>query len=206
MKVILVNGSPHAEGCTHAALAEVMGALQKHGIDAEIFHIGALPLSGCLGCRGCAGGGGCVIKDAVNDFALKAKDAAGFIFGSPVHYAAAAGAITSFMDRLFYAHGRSFRGKPAAAVVSCRRAGSTAALDQLNKYFTISGMPVVSSVYWNMVHGQTPADVAADAEGMQVMRALGANMAWLLKCIEAGRRAGIEMPAPEQRIFTNFIR
>lgn len=206
MKVLLVNGSPHAQGCTYTALCEVAAALEKQGIETELFQVGTKPISGCLGCGACIKTGKCVIDDVVNEFLEKAKDADGFVFGSPVHFANASGAITSFMDRAFYGKGAVYANKPAAAVMSCRRGGATATLDQLNKYFTISNMPIVSSQYWNMVHGNTPDEVRQDAEGMQTMRTLGINMAWLLKCIEAGKAAGIAMPEREAKVATNFIR
>lgn len=209
MKVILVNGSPHKAGCTFTALSEVAGELIKQGVEAEIFHIGIQPIRGCMGCDECAkrGGGKCVFHgDAVNEMIDMAESADGFVFGSPVHYAAAAGSIASFLDRVFYSGKRHFVYKPGAAVVSCRRGGATAALDQLNKYFTISSMPVVSSLYWNMVHGNTPAEVLQDLEGMQTMRQLARNMAWMLKCIAAGKAAGISLPQEEARVVTNFIR
>lgn len=207
MKVLLVNGSPHQKGCTYTALSEVASALETNGIATEIYQLGVKPISGCMGCNRCAKIGKCIIDDKVNEFNLKAQDADGFIFGSPVHYAAASGAITSFLDRAFYSGGSKYRYKPGAAVVSCRRGGSTAALDQLNKYFTISNMPVVSSQYWNMVHGTTPEEVRQDLEGMQTLRTIGNNMAWLLKCIEAGKAQGINIPEGEPtRARTNFIR
>ena len=210
MKVLLVNGSPHEKGCTYTALMEVAETLEKEGIGTDIFWIGNKPLSGCIACRICADKKKCVYDDRVNDFLAIAPSADGFVFGSPVHYASATGAITSFMDRAFYADrlsgGNSFYLKAAAAIVSARRAGATAAFDQLNKYFTISEMPVISSRYWNMVHGATPEDVKKDMEGLQVMRVLARNMAWFLKCTEAGRKAGIEFPAKEETIYTNFIR
>lgn len=208
MKVLLINGSPRANGCTYAALCEVAKELNNENITTEILHIGSKPIRGCTACGGCYDSkpGRCVFNDdLVNTVLEKAEEADGFVFGSPVHYAAASGGITSFMDRLFYA-GDCFKYKPGAAVVSCRRGGSTAALDQLNKYFTISNMPVVSSQYWNMVHGNTPEEVKQDHEGMQTMRRLGQNMAWLLKCIEAGRNAGVKNPNEENREWTNFIR
>ena len=206
MKVLLLNGSPHPHGCTYTALSEVAGALEKNGIETEIFQIGNQPVSGCVACGGCLKTGKCVISDGVNDFVEKAKSADGFVFGSPVYYASASGQISSFLDRAFYGKSAIFEGKPGAAVVSCRRAGSTASLDQLNKYFTISGMPVVSSRYWNMVHGNTPEEVVQDKEGMQVMRTLGNNMAWLLKCIELGKGQGVSFPEKEPAQKTNFIR
>ncbi len=206
MKVLLVNGSPHAKGCTYTALCEVANALEKQGVETEIFQVGTKPVSGCLGCGGCMKTGKCVIDDVVNDFIEKAKEADGFVFGSPVHYAAASGAITSFLDRAFFGKSDVYANKPGAAIMSCRRGGATATLDQLNKYFTISNMPIVSSQYWNMVHGQTPEQVRQDLEGMQTMRTLGTNMAWLLKCIEAGKAAGVPVPQREEKVATNFIR
>lgn len=206
MKVILVNGSPKANGCTYTALSEVEGALRKNGIETEIFQVGAKPVAGCIGCGACLLHGTCFVDDVVNEFVEKAKSADGFIFGSPVHYAAASGALTSFLDRAFYGKSGIFAGKPGAVVVSCRRGGASAAFDQLNKYFTISNMPVVSSQYWNQVHGNTPEEVMRDEEGMQTMRTLGNNMAWLLSCIEAGKKAGIAFPESEPAVKTNFIR
>lgn len=206
MKAILVNGSPHQHGCTYTALSEIADILQTEGIETEIFWIGNKPISGCLGCKACVKTGKCFINDTVNEFVEKAKNADGFIFGSPVHYAGASGMLTSFMDRTFYHKASAYQGKPAAAIASCRRGGASATFDQLNKYFTICSMPVVSSQYWNMVHGNTPDEVKQDLEGMQTMRTLGRNMAWLLKCIEAGKQAGIVFPQHEEKIATNFIR
>lgn len=210
MKVLLVNGSPHAHGCTYTALEEVASTLNDEGIETQIFQIGTKPLAGCIACKTCAKTGHCVFKDTVNDFLELAGNADGFIFGSPVHYAGAGGAITSFMDRLFYTDlnsGRkSFYLKPAAAVVSARRAGTTATFDQINKYFTLSEMPVISSRYWNMVHGAKPEDVKKDLEGLQTMRVLARNMAWFLKCKEAGVKTGVQFPMREEDIYTNFIR
>lgn len=208
MKVLLVNGSPHAKGCTYTALTEVERILQEEGIDTEIFHIGTKPISGCLACGTCRKTGRCTISDSVNDCLEKAKDADGFIFGSPVHYAAMGGAMTSFMDRLFYAAIGSdmFYLKPGACVVSARRAGTTAAFDQFIKYLTIREMPVISSQYWNVVHGNTPDEVKQDLEGMQIMRTLARNMAWFLRCKEAAEKAGVALPEKEPRVATNFIR
>lgn len=206
MKVLLLNGSPHLAGCTHRALLEISKELQTQRIDAQICQLGTELISGCRGCSYCKDKSECVIKDAVNNFADSAKDADGFIFGSPVHYAGASGSITAFMDRLFYSCGANFSYKPAAAVVSCRRGGASAAFDQLNKYFTINNMPIVSSQYWNMVHGNTPEEVEKDLEGLQTMRVLAQNMAWLLKSIAAGKEAGVELPKKEERARTNFIR
>lgn len=210
MKVLLVNGSPHEKGCTYTALMEVAGVLENEGIGAEVFWIGNKPLSGCIDCRTCMERKKCIFDDKVNEVLAVAQSVDGFIFGSPVHYAAASGAMTSFMDRLFFADllsGRqSFALKPAAAVVSARRAGTTATFDQLNKYFTISQMPIISSRYWNMVHGATPEDVQKDLEGLQTMRVLARNMAWILKCKDAGLKAGVPVPVQEENIYTNFIR
>ncbi|GAB6111853.1 flavodoxin family protein [Desulfomicrobium salsuginis] len=210
MHVILVNGSPHPHGCTFTALETVAAALDEWGVTTEIFQVGTKPLSGCIACRKCAKLGRCVFDDRVNEFVDLAEKADGFVFGSPVHYAAAGGAMTCFMDRAFYSSsgaGRPvFRLKPAAAVASARRAGTTATLDQLNKYMTLAEMPIVSSRYWNMVHGNTPDEVRQDLEGMQIMRVLGRNMAWLLRCKEAALKAGIPMPEAEQKVVTNFIR
>ena len=210
MKVLLINGSPHSNGCTYTALQEIANTLKIEGIDSDIFQVGTKPLAGCIACKVCAEKGQCVFNDRVNEFLDVAKDFDGFIFGSPVHYAAASGAITSFMDRAFYTNACSgknlFYLKPAAAIVSARRAGTTAALDQLNKYFTISQMPIISSNYWNMIHGAKPEDVAQDVEGLQIMRTLARNMAWFLKCKEAGQKAGVSLPASEERVFTNFVR
>ncbi|UQZ90616.1 flavodoxin family protein [Deltaproteobacteria bacterium Smac51] len=210
MKVMLVNGSPHQHGCTYTALQEIAETLKNEGIESEFFQVGNKPLSGCLGCGKCAELGHCVISDKVNEFTALARQADGFVFGSPVHYAAASGSITSFMDRAFYSGaasgGDAFYLKPAAAIISARRAGTTAAFDQLIKYFTISQMPVISSQYWNMVHGFTPDDVRQDLEGLQTMRVLARNMAWFLKCKEAGQKAGVPLPEKEKRAMTNFIR
>ena len=207
MKVLMVNGSPHKEGCTYTALKEVAKSLENNGIETEILWVGIGEIPGCIGCGSCAKTGeGCFRKDLVNEFVKKAAEADGYIFGSPVHYAAASGALTSFMDRAFYSGGGKMAGKPAATVVSCRRGGASAAFDQINKYYTINNMPVVSSQYWNQVHGSNAEEVVKDEEGMQTMRTLGNNMAWLLKCIEAGREKGIVFPDREPVIRTNYIR
>lgn len=211
MKVLLVNGSPHKNGCTYTALCEVAETLNNEGIETEIFWIQNKPIGGCIACKSCVKTGKCVFDDVVNACREKAAEADGFVFGTPVHYAAASGNMTAFMDRLFYSEfcgngGKAFSFKPAATVVSARRAGTTAAFDQMNKYYTISQMPVISSRYWNMVHGTAPQEVKQDAEGIQIMRMLGSNMAYYLKCIEAGRNAGVALPKPEAISFTNFIR
>lgn len=208
MKVLLVNGSSHKNGCTYTALSEVAGALEKNGIETEFFHLGTKAISGCIGCYSCLKKGKCFMNDQVNEFLEKAADADGFIFGSPVHFASSTGMLTSFMDRAFIVNmwSGALALKPAAAVVSARRGGTTATFDQINKYFTMSNMPVVSSQYWNLVHGNTPDEVQQDLEGMQTMRTLGNNMAWMLKSIEAGKAAGITLPEKEAPVLTNFIR
>lgn len=209
MKVLLVNGSPHKEGCTFTALSEVASALSADGIETEIFWIGRQALSGCIGCGACSQNGRCFMNDTVNDFLEKAADFDGFVFGSPVHFAAMNGAMTSFMNRAFFC-ARSgdtpLRGKPAAMVASSRRAGSISTLDQLSRYFVHGGMPVVPSQYWPMVYGNTPGEVRQDAEGLQIMRTLGHNMRWMLCCFEAGRQMQIDYPERETRLQTNFIR
>lgn len=208
MKVLLINGSSRKEGCTFTALTEVAKSLEMNGIDTEIIHLGANAIRDCVGCGACKGNdNGCIFKDdIVNEIIEKAKTADGFIFGSPVYYAHPSGRILSLMDRLFYAGARHFVFKPAAAIVSARRAGTTASIDAITKHFTINQMPVVSSNYWNMVHGNSPDDVKQDLEGLQIMRVLGENMAWLLKCIEVGKNTGINPPQTEKKIWTNFIR
>lgn len=206
MKVLLINGSPHKEGCTYTALDAVAKSLQEEGIEAEIFHVGNKPIAGCMGCGACVKLGKCKFDDTVNECAKIAKESDAIIIGSPVHYASASGMATSFMDRLFYSSGGAYKYKLGAVVASARRAGTTAALDQLTKHFSISNMPIISSCYWNMVHGNTPEEVKQDLEGMQIMRTLGKNMAWMLKCVEAGKQAGINRPESEAKVKTNFIR
>lgn len=207
MKVLLVNGSPNEHGCTDAALNVVAKALQENGVETEIFWIGKKPIGGCMACRACFKLGKCVQDDIVNEFTAKAKEADGFIFGSPVHYAAMSGNLTAFMDRAFYSGGKdTYAHKPAAGILSARRAGTTAAFDQINKYFTINQMPIVSSRYWNMVHGSVAEDVIKDEEGVSCMRVLGNNMAYLLKCIQAAKAQGILPPENEPVVRTNFIR
>ncbi len=211
MKVLLVNGSPHKDGTTHRALREVADTLEKNGIETEIFWIGNRPLSGCIACKKCAELGKCVFHDTVNECREKAMEADGFIFGTPVHYAAASGAMTAFMDRLFYSEfcgnqNQAFYLKPAAAVVVARRAGLTSTYDQLNKYFGLHEMPIISSRYWNLVYGTNAEEAEQDAEGMYTMRVLGENMAYFLRCREAADKLGIRLPEREQPTFMNFIR
>ncbi len=206
MKVLLINCSPHAFGCTYTALQEIAQELRQQGLETEIFHVGNDPVQSCTGCGACKQLGRCVHDDVANVVLDKAAKADGLVIGAPVHYAAPCGTASALLGRVFSAGSAALRFKPAAAVVSCRRAGSTAALDVLNKYFMINQMPVVSSRYWNMVHGNTPEEVRQDIEGMQIMRTLGRNMAWMLKCIEAGKEAGISPPPTEPRVQYNYIR
>ena len=207
MKVILVNGSPHKNGCTYTALAEVAGALEKEGVHTEIFQLGTDPIAGCIACGVCNKTGKCFRDDLVNEFLERAEDADGFVFGSPVHYVGLRRALFLYGSRCFMQIEKTACcPMPTAAVVSCRRGGASAAFDRINKYFTISNMPIVSSQYWNMVHGLTADDVKKDLEGLQTMRTLGVNLAWLLKSIEAGRAAGVEIPIKETSAVTNFIR
>ena len=210
MKVLLINGSPRPQGCTYPALREVADALEREGVDTEILQIGAEPIRGCIACGGCSrqGNGRCVFgDDRVNEALALAAECDGLVIGSPVHEASASGGITSFLDRMFYAGGRSLRGKVGAVVVSARRAGTTAAIDQLSKYFSICGMPVAPSQYWPMVHGNTPEQVRQDEEGLQIMRTLGRYMAYMIKSFALAREHGITPPEPEaERKITNFIR
>ncbi|MGN0162705.1 MAG: flavodoxin family protein [Candidatus Ornithomonoglobus sp.] len=205
MKVLIINGSPHKNGCTYTALCEVARSLGENGVDSEIVWIGNGAVHGCIACGGCGKTGRCVFDDGVNEISDKMAECDGLIVGSPVYYASPNGSVYSLLDRLFGIC-PSLAHKPAAAVVSARRGGTTAAIDGLNKYFTIRQMPVVSSTYWNMVHGSKPEDVLQDKEGLQSMRNLGKNMAWLIKCIEAGKKAGIDIPVAETAEKTNFIR
>lgn len=206
MKVLLLNGSPHPKGCTYTALREIQRTLEKHGIEGEILHIGGQVIAGCLGCGKCRGGNPCIIDDSVNALSARLEEFDGMIVGSPIYYAGPSGQCTAFLDRLFYSASSKLKRKPGAAIVSCRRGGASAGFDRLNKYFAINSMPVVTSQYWNQVHGNTPEEVLQDEEGMQTMRTLAENMAWLLKCIAAGRDNGVPEPNEEPKLRTNFIR
>lgn len=206
MKVVLVNGSPHEHGCTYTALAEIAAELERQGVDSEIIHIGKEAIHGCIACGHCGKAGACVFDDVVNRVAGKLMEADGLVFGTPVYYAGISGQLKSFMDRLFYAYGRKLSHKPAAAVVSARRGGCLAAFDDVNRYFSISCMPIVTSQYWNQVHGSCADDVRKDEEGLQTMRTLARNMAWLLQCINVARQQGISAPEREPVLRTNFIR
>ena len=206
MKVLMINGSPNEHGCTYTALCEVGGVLAKHGIETEMFYIGKKPVAGCIACMKCQTAGKCVFDDEVNKMSARLDEFAALVVGSPVYYAAPAGQLCAFLDRLFFSSGGRMAGKLAASVVSCRRGGSTAAFNRLNMYFMMNNMVVPTSQYWNQVHGNTPEEVRQDREGLQTMRMLARNMAWLLRCIELGRIAGLSAPLPEPRDRTNFIR
>lgn len=207
MQVLLLNGSTRKDGCTCLALRKAAEALHGQGIETELVQMGSGPVRDCIGCDGCAGKGRCVFDgDMVNEIIAKAETADGFVFGSPVYYAHPSGQILSLLDRVFYAGGAAFAHKPGAAVVTARRAGTTAALDVLNKYLLDAEMPIVSSTYWNMVFGPVPEQIAQDAEGLQTMENLGRNMAWLLACVEAGRRQGCTPPQTRRDHWTNFNR
>ncbi|MCR5659702.1 MAG: flavodoxin family protein [Bacteroidales bacterium] len=205
MKALLINGSPHVNGCTFTALSIVAEELQKNGIETEIVHIGNKDIRGCIACGKCAELGHCVFNDMVNEVASKLEQADGLVVGSPVYYAGPNGTLTNLLDRLFYSAHYDLRMKVGAAVVSARRGGTTAAFDRLNKYFTISEMPIASSRYWNMVHGHTPEDVMQDEEGVQIMRILGRNMAFLIRAIATERERN-GLPEKEVTKYTNFIR
>jgi multimeric flavodoxin WrbA len=200
-RVLLVNGSPHSAGCTFTALSEVAAALAKDGVESEWWQLGKAPVQGCIACKGCKKTGRCVVAEDANAVAEKLRAADGVVVGTPVYYAAPNGALCALLDRVFYSASRTFRGKPAASVVSCRRGGASAAFDRLNKYFTLSEMPLAASQYWNSVHGNTPEEVRRDAEGLQVMRTLGRNMAWMVKNLPPAA-----LPDNEERVATNFIR
>ena len=211
MKVLMLNGSCNLKGCTYTALEEIGRVLLDEGVDYEIFQIGAKPVRDCLGCGKCRDGKCVFTDDGVNEFVEKAYEADGFVFGSPVYYAHPSGRSLSFLDRAFYGNSsdercRAFKYKPGAAIVSARRGGTTASLDAIQKYFGIAQMPTVGSTYWNMVHGQKPEDVMKDEEGLQTMRNIGRNMAWMVKCFAAGKQAGIVLPKTELEYSTNFIR
>ena len=207
MKVLMINGSPHKNGTTAAALGEIAKEFNSLGVESEMFHIGSEPVQPCVGCEVCGGSGGCIFDDAVSLAQKKMHDSDGLIIASPVYYAAPSGALITFLNRMFYSGAKreDFEYKPGAAVAVARRAGTTSALDVLNKYFGVSGMPIVSSQYWNMVFGEEAADAPLDTEGMQIMRTLAQNMTWLMRCIKAGSEHGIDPPVPEPRVCRNFI-
>ncbi len=206
MKVLMLNGSPKENGNTYNALLEIGKQLEKEGIDYEIFQIGGKPVRDCIGCGQCSEQGCVFTDDDVNEFVCKAKEADGFVFGTPVYYAHPSGRILSFLDRAFYSGSRYFAHKPGASVAVARRGGTSASFDVLNKYFGISQMPVAGSTYWNIAHGRVPGEVTQDEEGMQTMRNLARNMAWMIKCFDAGKKAGVDAPEAERDFRTNFIR
>lgn len=205
MKVLLINGSPHQNGCTARALHEVATTLNKENIETEIINVGHLAIRGCIACGSCYKNGKCVFDDVVNEVASKFKDADGLVIGSPVYYASANGTLISFLDRLFYSSNFDKTMKVGASIVSARRGGNSATFDELNKYFTITSMPIASSQYWNQVHGFTAADVEKDEEGLQTMRTLGRNMAFLIKSINLGKDK-FGLPEKEPRKSTHFIK
>lgn len=205
MKVLLVNGSSHSDGCTAAALDEVARALNDNGVETEFFFIGNKPLPDCIACRKCRTDGKCVFNDEANILAEKAALCNGFVFGSPVYYAHPSARLLTVMDRAFYSAGKNFMFKPAAAILSARRAGQVASMDVINKYFSISSMPIVSSTYWNHVYGAVAEEVKEDKEGLMTMYNIGKNMAWLLKCIDIGSKNGVSKPTNE-KVITNFTR
>lgn len=204
-KILLINGSPHEHGCTYTALKEIADTLSKNSVETEFFHIGKKPVAGCIACGKCSATGKCIFDDSVNTILDKLDDYDGIIVGSPVYYAGPSGQLCAFLDRLFYCSQGRMAGKLAASVVSCRRGGASAAFDRLNKYFGISNMHIVGSQYWNQVHGFTPEDVYRDKEGLQTMRTLAQNMAWLLQNIQNGKLQGIQPPQYEKRVATHFI-
>ncbi len=206
MKVLMLNGSAKPNGNTYTALSEIGKQLEKEGISYEIFQMGGDAVRDCIGCGQCTEAGCIFTDDKVNEFVAKAKDADGFVFGTPVYYAHPSGRILSFLDRVFYSSSRSFAFKPAASVAVARRGGCSASFDVLNKYFGIAQMPVAGSTYWNLIHGRVPGEAVLDAEGLQTMRNLARNMAWMLKCFEAGAEKGISLPDTERGNQTNFIR
>lgn len=205
MKVLLLNGSPHAKGSTYTALHEMETVFHRQGIETELIQVGHLPVRGCIACGGCRKAGKCVFDDIVNTLAPKFQEADGLVVGSPVYYASANGTLVSVLQRLFYSTGFDKTMKVGAAVASARRGGLTATFDELNKFFTISGMPVASGQYWNGIHGNDAAEACQDAEGLQMMRTLAANMVFLMEAI-ARERTSAGLPEKEPKTFTNFIR
>ena len=206
MKVLLINGSPHEKGCTYTSLKEIADTLEENGISTEIHWIGNGGTPGCKGCGYCGKNKRCVVGDDVNAISERIDEFDGFVFGAPVYYSGPAGQITAWMDRFFYSNGGRFDGKVAASVVNARRGGNSASFERLNQYYLMNCMIVPGSQYWNMTHGNRPEESEQDLEGLQTMRTLGRNIAWILKCIEAGKKAGIEHPQREPVKRTNFIR
>ena len=206
-KVLFINGSPNENGCTSTAMDEAIRVLNENGIETEKIWLGKKPMPDCMACYKCAETGKCVFSDQVNEVGARIDEFAGIVVGSPVYYGGPNGRLTSFLDRLFFSvPDAKFAGKLGAAIVSCRRGGASAAFERLNQYFLMENMHVVGSQYWNQAHGRTPDDVRKDAEGLQTMRTLAQNMAWLLKSMESGAQNGVDRPAYEEKTFTNFIR
>lgn len=206
MKVLLINGSPNEAGCTYTALSEVADTLHKNEVETELLQIGKKPVAGCIACGKCFSTGKCIFDDQVNKILERIEEFDGIVVGSPVYYSGPSGQVCALLDRLFFSSGGRMEGKVAAAVVSCRRGGASAAFDRLNKYFSISNMRIATSQYWNQVHGSSPEDVRRDEEGLQTMRTLGQNIAWMIKLKKAGEAAGVVAPEYEKKIATNFIR
>ncbi|MCD7865530.1 MAG: flavodoxin family protein [Clostridiales bacterium] len=206
MKVLMLNGSSKKDGNTNRALLEIGMQLEREGIDYEIFQIGGAPIRDCIGCGQCSEQGCVFDDDSVNAFIAKAKEADGFVFGTPVYYAHPSGRVLSFLDRVFYSSSASFAFKPGASVAVARRGGTSASFDVMNKYFGICRMPVAGSTYWNLVHGRVPGEAEADAEGMQTMRNLARNLAWMMRCFKVGSENGVPLPETEREYVTNFVR
>ena len=206
MKVLMLNGSAKPNGNTNAALTEIGKELEKEGISYEIFQIGAGSVRDCIGCGQCNENGCIFTDDAVNEFVAKAKEADGFVFGTPVYYAHPSGRVQSFLDRVFYSSGRALAFQPGASVAVARRGGTSASFEVMDKYFGISQMPVAGSTYWNIVHGRVPGEASLDEEGMQTMRNLARNLAWMMKCFALGKENGVPYPDTERKYQTNFIR
>ncbi len=206
MKVLMINGSPNKNGCTYTALSTIEKRLEELGVQSEILHIGKRPIQGCTACKVCKKTGECIFKDIVTETQARMGEFDAVIVGSPVYYSAPAGSLIAFLNRFFYSMPIRLAGKLGASVVSCRRGGASATFEQLNQYFTIASMPLVGSQYWNSVHGNAAEEVLQDLEGLQTMETLAENMAWLLKSVEAGRKAGVELPEAKEVIRTSFIR
>ena len=206
MKVLLINGSPNEKGCTYTGLKEMEKVFSKSNIETEILYLGKGTIAGCISCGSCKNTGKCMFNDKVNEIGKRLDEFDGIVIGSPVYYAGPTGQITSFLNRLFYSYRNKMTGKVGTAIVSCRRGGASTTFDSLNKYFGLTNMPIVTSQYWNQIHGNTPEEVLKDEEGLQTLRTLAQNFAWLLKCIEAGKKAGVEKVEYEKPLRTNFIR
>lgn len=206
MKVLLINGSPNEKGCTYTGLKEMEKVFSQNGVETEIVYLGKKAVAGCIGCGHCKKTGRCFNDDEVNRVGEKLDSIDGIVVGSPVYFAGPSAQVTAFLDRLFVAYGKKMAGKLGTSIVSCRRGGASSSFDRLNKYFSISNMPIVTSQYWNQIHGNTPEEVMKDEEGLQTLRTLVQNFSWLLKCIEAGKKVGVERGEYESPIKTNFIR